>query len=254
MYLEMFPSGVRLGGFTLKAKTGKPVGGRRGSITGFSAASAARLRWWCLSMYVPGCTAWGCTRTVRAAATPEQWRDISKRWRTAINDLGWAETWRVELQRRAVPHVHSVLWLPDGLDPEEAKLLWLRATGETGDEASERYSMQAKPLLSGAWAAYIAAHAGKHKGAQLGWLGKQWGVIGKARFRRLPGISVELSAKEATWFARFVRRWIRARYGFAVFARDRGFTRLMDGSALPHLAASARRMCSQAADSMVEPF
>jgi hypothetical protein len=81
---------------------------------------------------------------------------------------------------------------------------------------------------------------GKSKAAQLGWKGKQWGVINRHLFELVPAFTVEITTRAATWFARLMRRWARARYGCHVFTSDRGFARAMDGSVLPVLLNGAQ--------------
>jgi len=193
-------------------------------------------------MHVSGAECWAVTRTIHRAATPEDWRDCSKRWRNRLVDLGWAETWRVELQRRKVPHCHSSLWVPAGTDPDEIKRQWLQSTGEFLDKDAIANSVMLKPIPCGGWVAYLAAHAGKHKGSQIGWSGKQWGIINKGKFERLACAEYTMEAVQATWVARLVRRWARSRYGVKIFAKQSGFTRAMDGAVMPSLVSAVFRM------------
>lgn len=276
MHLQCFPSGVRLGGLTVQVKEGqKRGGGKRGAVKGLSAAAAARLRWWLVAMHVPevpigpeiqlygppemGCQmgwvretgpaeCWAVTRTIHRAADPDDWRACAMRWRKRCEARGWAETWRVELQRRKVPHCHSSLWVPAGTDPDEIKKQWLQATGEMLDPDARKNSVMLKPIPCGGWAAYLAAHTGKHKGVQLGWQGKQWGIINKGLYQRMACAEYTLEAIQATWVARLVRRWVRARYGCKIFAKQTGFTRAMDGAVMPSLVSAVMRM------GLLDPF
>jgi hypothetical protein len=154
---------------------------------------------------------------------------------------GWSDVFRVELQRRKVPHCHSALWVPEDVREEEIRDLWLTCTQETKDSAAVENAVMLKPMVAGsaAWIAYLTCHVGKHKAAQLGWKGKQWGVIGREKFMPYVGFEVNLTASGAKWFARLVRRWARSRYGCRVFTSERGFTRAMDGAALPALVKAA---------------
>jgi hypothetical protein len=240
MHLLSMPGGCRLLGGTPRARRGK-VGGVRGSIRGLSQAAAARLRWFLLSQHVPGYRPWAVTRTIHRPASPEDWRACQKRWATELGRLGWSEVYRVELQRRKVPHCHGALWVPESIDEDDIAELWIKCTKEQNDSAARENAVVLSPMVMGsaAWLAYLTAHVGKHKAAQLGWLGKQWGVIGRERFELVPTEQVEMGPVAARWFARLLRRWARARYGCRVFTSERGFCRAMDGSVLPALIRAA---------------
>ena len=85
----------------------------------------------------------------------------------------------------------------------------------------------------------MCAHIGKSKKAQLGWKGKQWGIINRELFEPIPAIEQEITAGAARWLARLLRRWARSRYGCRVFTSERGFARAMDGAVLPALVRAA---------------
>lgn len=190
---------------------------------------------------MPGFRPWCATRTIHRAADDADWRECQNRWRVALVRAGWAEVWRVELQRRKVPHVHSVIWVPEDVEDDAIRTLWLRCVREEDDLAAVDNAMMLRPesITSSAWVAYVAGHSGKSKAAQLGWNGKQWGVINKGLFRTTPSYDVDLEPMAARWFARLVRRWFWARYRVKVFASEKGFTRAMDGSAFPALIRAA---------------
>jgi hypothetical protein len=61
------------------------------------------------------------------------------------------------------------------------------------------------------WLVYLALHAGKHKGQQLGWKGKQWGVIGGERFQRRACHAVDLTDRQRARFQRVMRRVLGSR-------------------------------------------
>lgn len=265
MNLEFYPAGVRLSGGRAVSKENQRGGGPRGTIKGISPEAASRLRWFLVTMHVPGATPWGITRTIHRPARPDDWRACSDRWRHAIDKRGWSEVWRVELQPRQggklpVAHAHSVLWLPEGSELGDVRDLWLQCTRETEDEAARKHSVAGHVLPCGGWASYVAAHSGKHKEEQAGWRGKQWGVIGRHRFQRLPAAMAEVTPDEGRWFTRLLRRWASSRYRdkdgrrLRIWAREQGFNRVMDGSAVPALLTAARRILTQTADPMREPF
>jgi hypothetical protein len=226
----VFPSAT-----VLKSTVSQPVlppqGFLRGKIEGFSAEAARNLREFCVTQYVPDCETLAGTFTIRRAVDPAEWRRIMKVWRTAVVRRGWAGVWRVELQKRGVPHVHASLWLPPGVRFAEVRDLWLRCTGEENDRAARKYAVMGKWLRSAGWTVYLALHDGKHKGEQLGWLGKQWGVWNRERFvaiQELP-CSRELTPREETHVRRFLRRLMRAKGSKAKLGRS-GFMRCMDAA------------------------
>jgi len=242
MRVQILPGGCRLdAGGTARAKKERVGGGLRGSIKGLSQAAAARLRWFLVSHFVPGYRCVAVTRTIHRAAMPEDWRSCYDRWCHAVKARNWGEAWRVELQRRRVPHAHSALWVPEDVSNEEIRDLWLQCTRESGDPEAVEYAVVFSPSAgNGAgWIAYLCAHMGKCKKVQLGWKGKQWGVINKQLFELVPSYDVELTERGAVWFARLLRRWARARYGCHVFTSARGFARAMDGAVLPALVRAA---------------
>lgn len=166
----------------------------------------------------------------------------------------------MELQRRRTPHAHSVLWLPEGVELADARAAWLACTREDKDPEAVKHAVMGKPLPCGGWASYIAAHAGKDKKAQLGWKGKQWGVINRQKYLRLPGALAEVSPLESRWFTRLLRRWASSRYRdksgrrIKIWAREQGYARVIDGSAIPALLTAARLIPLFPNDPMREPF
>lgn len=135
--------------------------------------------------------------------------------------------WRAELQRRGAPHLHCVFWLPgkerdyfDWFAPEDfprykpevlrrfsvaplhARIVdcWARAVEQTcfvGDfEALKAfrmgYGVSVEPLLNRArYMRYCCDHLSKHKQEQLGYKGRQWGVVGKKHFEEIPPLVIQ---------------------------------------------------------------
>ncbi|MGC1416026.1 MAG: hypothetical protein WA817_12125 [Candidatus Acidiferrum sp.] len=248
MHLQILPGGCRLEGGRAVAKKRRSGGGLRGSIKGLSQAAAARLRWFLVSHYVPGYACRAVTRTIHRPATADDWRACAKRWRMAVKRRKWAEPWRVELQKRKTPHAHSALWTPEDVTEDEIRDLWLHCTRESGDPEAVAHAVVFGPASGSgsAWTAYLCSHMGKSKAAQLGWKGKQWGIINRHLFEPVPVFELELTVRAATWFARLVRRWASSRFvdkkgrRLRVFTSDRGFARALDGSVVPRLAQAAQ--------------
>lgn len=206
--------------------TGRKAGpsrGKRGRIEGFSSRAAGRLRHWLLTQHRPGGQMWDVTLTIPGDVNPDEWdtlrRRISKRWERG----GFAVVWRVELQKRGTPHLHCVVWTPASMSiekrngllyiawweclPEEKRFAagaWKHATHVKGPYTDIEQSPK--------WLAYVAAHASKRKKEQLGWKGKQWGIINRELFsEREPMLCVSLSRIEEKKFNRTLSRYLFAK-------------------------------------------
>jgi hypothetical protein len=60
------------------------------------------------------------------------------------------------------------------------------------------------------WWRYLASHTGKGKQEQLGWVGRNWGVIHPELIRRDAGNRYGLTRRQ--WFK--MRRWLRRLTGY----------------------------------------
>jgi len=133
--VEIYPSGVEFSvphdGFSAL-----PPGRGNGKITTLSCDAARRLRRALLTLHVPGSSPFAVTLTTHKVVPPEEWRSIMKRFRQSLIRARFPGIWRVELQRRATPHLHVVFWLTSALETASLRELWLRATGETEDAAA----------------------------------------------------------------------------------------------------------------------
>lgn len=191
----------------------------RGTIRTMSSKAAGRLRHWLLTHHCHEAELYDVTLTIPGEITPEEWdrtkRRLWKRWERA----GFGVVWRVELQKRKMPHLHCVVWVPKAL-PEEEKGRQLRwAWMECLPEANRNHfgAWQHAVHVKGPytdieqspkWLAYVAAHASKRKKEQLGWKGKQWGIINRERFsEREAMVSMTLSKAEETKFNRTLSRY-----------------------------------------------
>jgi hypothetical protein len=181
----------------------------RGTIEGFSHEAARRLREWFMTQEVKGSKLWAVTLTTHGLFTPDQWRTVMKRFRTAVKESGWAGVWRVELQRRKAPHAHVAFWLPPGVDLAVVAALWLRSTGEADDAAARAHAVHGReiPADETGWAVYMGLHDGKHKAEQLGWKGKQWGIWNREAFTEREAVEFVLSEREHALFLRILRNW-----------------------------------------------
>jgi hypothetical protein len=198
-------------------------GGIRGQINGFSTKAAARLRHWLLTQHVEGAHLWDVTLTIPGEMSPEEWdlsrRRLFKRWERA----GFAALWRIELQKRKQPHLHVVLWTPPVSELGEKFLLIVHAWVESLPKKNREHDRGTDHAIhfkgpysdieqSPKWLAYVAAHASKRKKEQLGWKGKQWGVINRALFsERKPMVEVSMTFEEEKRFKRLLSRYLHSR-------------------------------------------
>lgn len=193
-----------------------PRGFVRGKIEGFSAEAASRLREFCVTMHVPDRVPLKVTLTTRGVMTPRDWRRAMKQFRMRARRAGVPFVYRVELQKRKAPHLHAIAWVcaEPGLVPEHRQLFtegWIECVRESGDQFSRRYAVDMGEVKDEGWLIYLALHHGKHKGEQLGWQGKQWGVVGRFMFKRRDAHEVELTDAQRYRFQRIVRRLLAGR-------------------------------------------
>jgi hypothetical protein len=218
--VEVYPNGVQMRGKLDPLREG-PELPPRGSICGFSDAASRRLKRAFMELEVPDAVLWSVTLTTHASLSPEAWRTVMKRFRCGVRDRGWAGIWRVELQRRGTPHLHVAFWLPVGVSWNAVRLLWLRCTREIDDEEARAHAVKAQEIAQGdgGWAVYMGLHSGKHKDAQLGWIGKQWGIWNVSAFAKREPVRATLNGYQHRSYLRVVRRLESA-------ARRRHFQRL----------------------------
>ena len=175
---------------------------KRGLITTMSDKSAARMRRFCCENWIPGHTLISYTLTTKALLTPEQFRRAKKRFFVRRERASDAFVWRVEVQKRGAAHLHILRWVKgkiytknggrqvgailydDGRAVDAFEDDWLQCVGEENDRDSREHAVFAKVVEDEGAIVYQCAHAGKQKAEQLGWQGKQWGIIGKSRYHR----------------------------------------------------------------------
>lgn len=220
---------------------------KRGVISGFSKSSVRRLR----DLLVFGELAstersrFGYTITV-------PWSDLSgevlEDYRASFNRFGVSFTralpnsclvYRHELQRRRAPHWHGILFLSvyDDFDPSLIGDLWRRAIRpvKRGGNKAAFLKFGVKGIsIDGGFASfrYLCDHQSKHKQAQLGYLGKQWGVLNRKCLVKTSDTFNFQDRQQLIGFFRLLRRYGR----FTVKSRQRrlrGSTGAFDGLCLP---------------------
>jgi hypothetical protein len=158
-----------------------------------------------------------------AVLTPVEWRRIFNTFCQQVIRAGFAMIWRVELQRRKQPHVHAVVFVPndDGLACGRFAIVgvsgwWdiLEKAGRFTKGAREHsVTWEKMPIDNLKWWKYLTGHSSKKKAAQLGWKGRQWGVIGRARIVFEKGELIFLTRLQECVLKRAVRRYCRMRRG-----------------------------------------
>lgn len=92
---------------------------------------------------------------------------------------GFFLVWRIELTKNRVPHFHIICYTKDKKDVLFMSDIWLAMVKKYYNITPYRdASVKIQEITSyeGAYK-YIATHSSKHKKDQLGWQGRQWGII-----------------------------------------------------------------------------
>lgn len=190
----------------------KPTEKRRGEIRAFSSHARLRLRRSLALSSVERSAVWGLTLTLPWRSIPS---DCLVKYKCIFNrfTLGFrrafphsAAFFRHELQIRKMPHCHLVVYLSfDDVSPSMSRSvlrgrffdLWDNALqGEYRDSdimAFRRVGIRLDLLRnSDAMFRYICDHASKHKQAQLGYKGKQWGAINRKVFTSVHSVTYDI--------------------------------------------------------------
>lgn len=192
----------------VKIRGCRPGGGNRGNITTFSADSARRMRQWLLEKEIPDTQLWSVTLTLPLGGRDNCPLDIFK----AICDLYWHKlklrdwfkgaVYRVELQQNGNPHIHALVYtskatgfmIPEiywGIRNDWEDAVFAHADMVEDDclhflQYGSKVEIQPGDDRFAIWLKYIVSHASKKKQAQLGYPGKQWGIINRKNFVDTP--------------------------------------------------------------------
>lgn len=224
--IEVFDSGIsipRMGAVFVPSCLTDPDRKQRGEITGFSVKARKRLRRCMLSELVPDAQKFGVTYTLPWKGrdfTPfmdefrECWHRFGVLFRRSFPNS--AMIFRVELQQSGKPHVHALTYIkyPDGIPtlggapvvaPQGGDVvrdliylslqrLWEKSVPDLHHGSIMgfwKHGVKVEPLKNeGAMMRYICDHTSKHKQAQLGYKGKQWGKIGDKNLVKAPSVSL----------------------------------------------------------------
>jgi hypothetical protein len=223
----------------------------RSAITTFSRASASRLRRLLIQVCGPeGWRCFGLTLTVPGPPiTDEEWRKIWACFRHKMKRLGnLALVWRIELQKRGQPHIHCICWgkngqgrireywddalallgplegpvninyestITCGADHGELRPGWASVTTRWMWPGAREHAVRVDSLYEKdpiGWWRYIASHASKAKQSQLGWKGRQWGVMNGGLIGRDKPVLVQLSERALVKASRYLQRLTKSRF------------------------------------------
>lgn len=215
---------------------------KRGGIKSFSYSSRLRLRSFLLCWHVPERERFCITLTLpwhmdSWSSVMDDFKNVVHRFRVSWLRLfpGDGLVYRVELQRRGAPHLHIVAFHSEcSLSDLHDKyfLLWHRALQSDlrgGDYYYfYKHGVKVEAVKSNvAVIRYMCDHASKSKQAQLGYLGKQWGVLGRVNFRKNDSESFVFPREFDIFLRRHLSKAVRFRvkskcvFGFRLSHRRR---------------------------------
>lgn len=195
---------------------------KRGTVQGWTAATARRQRQWLYSVDTSELTGQGYAVTLTLRDCPETSDDwaaarnaLFKRFRRIdLSGLHWVTEW----QTRMVPHLHLAAYFPDSLPQGGWELTnaWLDLCKSLGWAAGFG-SQDVKPI-DGAlgWLKYQSKHAGRsaahyqRSGMPPGWekSGRLWGVIGHWPTRE--PVEASLNREQFHRYRRLMRAYVLA--------------------------------------------
>lgn len=182
---KAYPNGATMG-----HGNAAPVGGKRGSISGWSAASVRRHKRWLYAVQAPDLNGRGDAITLTMRDAPEdhrRWEQLRKRLMDRLRDGGalrWH--WVVEWQRRGTPHLHMAVYWPDGSDRGgwDVVGMWRDIASAYGVELQAQHVTAITGPVG--WLKYLSKHASRgvahyqRQGMPAGWekTGRLWGYGG----------------------------------------------------------------------------
>lgn len=167
--------------------------GKRGAITGWSAAAVRRHTKWLYSVEAERLTGDGFAATLTLRETPEShliWGRLLLSWFKRVERAGAVRIhYVVEWQRRGTPHLHAAVYFPKGFrSRRSAHLLLQRSWVELAAPYGARAASQHVAPITGAlgWLQYLSKHASRgvahyqRVGRPDGWerTGRLWGHRG----------------------------------------------------------------------------
>lgn len=208
-------------GLTMGKGNPAPVGGPRGQIQGWSAASHRRHKQWLFSVDAGDLNGagWALTLTMRdCPESPDDLTRVIKAFCQWLRDNGFTRWhWVIEWQRRGTPHLHMAVYHPEGsLAHPQARIkqAWIRTAGAYGPAWG---AQDVKPIAGPVgWLEYLSKHSArsvKHyqrQGLPPGWSksGRLWGKGGSWPVEA--PLRLELSNPEFWAVRRMTRSYARS--------------------------------------------
>ena len=197
---------------------------KRGTISGFSKSSARRLRLFLLSYNIPSCTCFGLTLTVPWSCSlylalrcySIVWKRFRQRFIYRFPHSGLV--YRHELQLRKMPHSHIICYLSplDSVSLVEFHAFcvsaWCSCCPLAGSNllSFSQYGVKVEFLDDSTRIfSYLADHTSKHKQAQLGFIGKQWGIVNRSVFVSTVSDVLSIPPRVSFLLQRFLSRIYR---------------------------------------------
>lgn len=230
--VEFFPKGVRTSitkSLLDKTSSNGSGGGKRGEISGWSKHSRSRLRSFLLLNTADGIPE-ALTLTVPGdVMNEEEWYSFTPLFWREVTRLKIPCVWRIELQQRKQPHIHLISWgagsafaLADLWKRQIARLPLVRVWDKNRNSitcfrlalpgAWEHCATSSLCEGDGSgWWRYLCDHTSKSKQAQMGWKGRQWGVVYRKGFREIEPSKTPLTLQQWNHFMRALRRLTRSR-------------------------------------------
>jgi|GEM_PF-2797793 len=203
----------RLPGYSWEGK-GSGSGGKRGRIKRFSKASAARLRdriWQLRKSKVPVMV----TLTYLVCPSPERAKEDLNAFLVALKRKypRAAGFWKLEPQKRGVPHYHLLVWNAQPWHRWIAKI-WYRIVG-SGDPRHLNAGTRVERLRSyrGTLAYVGKRYLTKECDDESRFWGRYWGVFNAKRLPLAESVECQFTGRFGVIVARTVRRWMRSKSG-----------------------------------------
>jgi len=162
-------------------------------------------------MQVANVPEWAVTLTLHYPCSCDEFRTWFIRWRKRVERLDVGLVWRIELQRRGVPHLHCVVWARTLADVEDICNAWLEVTGMGMDGDARLHACMVRELTDGGWYGYLILHNTKSKRDQLGWKGRQWGVVNRRLFSNRESQTWDLTYHQYRRIRKLLNRIYRMR-------------------------------------------
>lgn len=214
----------------------------RGCITGFSEKSSGRLKEYLLRLQIPSgkrLVSWCLTLP---NVDIERWDAIFKRYCENMKYCEIGFIWRVELQKRKVPHLHCLapLTIEQAL---EIRRIWYNSIGDemydgrpiVSYDGFMVYGVAVSFVRDSRAMRYLCQHTSKHKSSQLGWKGRQWGVVGRKFLQFSEGKIIPLNYRELSNLEEYIwkrypflaGRSIDSLVGYRFFEEEIGFSEIL---------------------------